>query len=261
MKTETYRSVLASLPRSEWDVYLMAESGLPGPRGNLELAQAAAALADEGQLARWRALAPGPAPVNSPQEFLVFCGVLGLGWALNNAPAQAAALKTLRLFASDPRWRTREAVAMALQHWGVSDAAGLLSVMDGWAEGSFFEQRAVVAAICEPAVLAQVEPEDVPIQGKIFDLLDRITRSFARAADRERRGNAGWEALKKGLAYAWSVAVAGLPAEGRPHFERQCASPDPDVRWVMRENLKKARLVRMDAAWAGFWKEKLERET
>ncbi len=105
---------------------------------------------------------------------------------------------------------------MALQHWGVNDAAGLLN---------------------------------------------RITLSFAGASDRQRRGNAGREALKKGLAYGWSVAVACLPAEGRLHFERQCASTDPDVRWVIRENLKKARLERMDAAWVEVCKERLERKT
>ncbi len=257
MKTDHYRSVLASLSRPDWDAYLMAESGLPGPRGNLELAQAAAGQADEGQLARWRALAPEQAPVNSPQEFLAFCGVLGLGWAITGSEeTDAAALKTLRAFASDPRWRTREAVAMALQHWGVLDTGGLLDEMEGWAEGNPFEQRAAVAAICEPAVLDQVRPDAAPLQRKVFDILDHITQSFAGAGTQERR-TAGWEALKKGLAYGWSVAVAGLPDEGRPRIERWFASNNPDVRRVMRENLQKARLERMDAGWVNDWKRKV----
>jgi hypothetical protein len=31
--------------------------------------------------------------------------------------------------------------------------------------------------------------------------------------------------------------------------EKWLADPDKDVRWIMRENLKKNRLVRMDADW------------
>ena len=42
-KTEDYRKKLREL--ESWDEYLLQESGLPGPRGNLELAQV---VADEG---------------------------------------------------------------------------------------------------------------------------------------------------------------------------------------------------------------------
>ena len=32
-------------------------------------------------------------------------------------------------------------------------------------------------------------------------------------------------------------------------MEHWLAGPDPDIRWIMRENLKKNRLVKMDAEW------------
>ncbi len=35
-------------------------------------------------------------------------------------------------------------------------------------------------------------------------------------------------------------------------------SPDKDVRWIMRENLKKNRLVRIDPGWAEEAKRRLE---
>ena len=143
---------------------------------------------------------------------------------------------------------------MALQHWGELDVGGLLAELESWAEGSPFEQRAAVAAICEPAVLERIEPGAAPLQRQVFDILDRNTLSFATAQDRR---SAGWQALKKGLAYGWSVAVAGLPAEGRPRIERWFASADPDVRRVMRENLQKARLERLDAGWVKYWKERV----
>ena len=227
--------------------------------------------AQRDQLGRWRRLTPAQAPVNSPQEFLVFCGVLVLGWAVTAAaePGQAearrAALQELRAFASDPRWRTREAVAMALQHWGAADLAGMLAEMGAWAGGDPFEQRAVVAAICEPAVLVKVERMGDPdaVQGTIFTILDHITADFSAVPGPESpegdagRRSAGFQALKKGLAYSWSVAVAYLPEQGRLRLERWFASSDPDLRWVMRENLKKARLERMDPDWVAYWKSKV----
>jgi hypothetical protein len=59
--------------------------------------------------------------------------------------------------------------------------------------------------------------------------------------------------LRQGLGYCWSVAVAALPEEGKPLMEKWCADPDPDIRWIMRENLRKNRLVRMDPAWSARW--------
>jgi hypothetical protein len=44
------------------------------------------------------------------------------------------------------------------------------------------------------------------------------------------------------------VAVAALPADGFARLEHWAASGDPDVRWLVRENLKKARLARADPA-------------
>ena len=262
-RIDDYRAILLTL--ADWDAYLMAESGLPGPRGNLELAQAAAELAGEADLARWRGLTVEAAPVNSAAEFLALCGVLGLRRGLldGNASDRQAALGALRAFAADPRWRTREAVAMALQSWGAAQLEEMLDEMANWAGGSPFEQRAAVAAICEPAVLGPFEAKSGPTpasarlrlqQEQVFDIMDRITDLFAGAAPPERRRE-GWQALKKGLAYGWSVAVAYLPQAGRPRLERWFTHPDRDVLWVMRENLKKNRLERMDAAWTAHWKE------
>ena len=95
-----------------WDAFLLKESGLPGPRGNIELAQT---VADEGDVAlfmRYLSYDAQAAPTNSPYEFLAFCGVLGMGRLL--AAGQFEALAVIRQTANDPRWRMREGVAMAL---------------------------------------------------------------------------------------------------------------------------------------------------
>jgi hypothetical protein len=58
-----------------------------------------------------------------------------------------------------------------------------------------------------------------------------------------------FKVLRQGMGYCWSVAVAALPDVGKPMMEKWLSSPDQDVRWIMKENLKKNRLVKMDADW------------
>ena len=110
-KVDDYREILNKL--EDWDEYLRAESGLPGPRGNLELAHAAADLGDRARFEHFLSFDPQRAPVNNPDEFLAFCGVEGLGRLI--AEGQTDLWPILRACASDPRWRIREATAMALQ--------------------------------------------------------------------------------------------------------------------------------------------------
>jgi len=43
--------------------------------------------------------------------------------------------------------------------------------------------------------------------------------------------------------------VSALPETGKPMMEKWLGSPNKNIRWVMNENLKKNRLVRMDANW------------
>ncbi|MFN8596284.1 MAG: hypothetical protein U0559_08895 [Anaerolineae bacterium] len=236
-----YRAKLRAL--DQWDEFLLAESGLPGPRANLELLQV---VADEGSrtlFKRYVALAANGDSTNSPQVYLVICGVVGLGRLL--AEGDHRPLATLRDLARDPRWRVREGVAMALQRWGDADLDALLAALKDWSRGTRLEQRAVVAAVCEPRLL-----RDRKQVKRILKLLDDITRSIVSAPDR----SAGdFKVLRQTLGYGWSVAVAALPEEGKHTLERWFVSIDSDVRWIMRENLKKTRLARLDAPWVKHW--------
>jgi 3-methyladenine DNA glycosylase AlkC len=240
-KIDDYRQTLRTL--DDWEPFLLRESGLPGPRGNLELAHAVAEEGDAALFQRLRSFDPLQAPTNSPYEFLAFCGVLGLGKLI--AQGQRAALEELRAYASDPRWRVREAVAQALQTYGDADMDALLNEMEAWSQGSPLEQRAAAAALCEPRLL--VEPAQVE---RVLHILDRITASLLEVEDRK---SDAFQALRKGLAYCWSVAVAAHPAAGKPLMEKWLASDDKDVRWIMKQNLKKNRLARMDATWVARW--------
>jgi hypothetical protein len=241
-KVDEYRARLHTL--TDWEPYLRAESGLPGPRGNLELAHTVAQEGNEALFCRWAALEPDRAPENTPDGFLVVCGVIGLGRVAAGTATQAvdkSRLSHLRSYAADPRWRVREAVAMALQLVGDADMDALLDEMERWAGGNPLEQRAAAAALCEPRLL-----HDAAHARRVLAILDIITSTIPSRPD--RRGEA-FKAFRKGLGYCWSVAVAALPAEGKPLMGKWLGHPDPDVRWIMRENLKKTRLERMDPDW------------
>ena len=130
---------------------------------------------------------------------------------------------------------------MALQRWGRVDMPALLKEMRAWSKGGFLEQRAAAAALCEPDLLSEAEAVR-----QVLAILDGITASMVEAQDRK---SDDFKALRKGMAYCWSVAAAALPGEGKAAMQRWFDSDDPDVRWVMKENLKKKRLERMDAKW------------
>ena len=256
-KTDDYRETLRKL--DDWDEYLRAESGLPGPRGNLELAHAAADLADRGRIEHFLTFDPGRAPVNSPDEFLAFCGVEGLGRLI--AEGQTDLWPTLRAYASDPRWRIREGVAMALQRVGQVDMNLLLDKMETWVAGDWLEMRAAAAGLAEPSLL-QEEQQIL----RALDILDRITSMVESAQERDdpvssrkniMKRDEDFKILCKGLSYCWSVVVAALPVQGKQFMERWFSSTDKDIHRIMKENLKKKRLERIDMDWVNLWKVKL----
>lgn len=239
--SDDYRQTLRGLDPTAWDAFLLAHSGLPGPRANLELLQAVADEADETTFRRRLEIDAARTPPETPDEFLPACGAVGLGRLA--ATGRRDVLADLRRHASDPRWRVREGVAMGLQRLGAADMPSLLAEMERWSTDGWLERRAVVAALCEPALLRH------PANARsVLDLLDALTRSVAEAASESRR-DPGYRVLRQALGYGWSVAVAALPDEGKPRLEHYLTCTDPDVRWIVRENLRKNRLKRLDAAW------------
>lgn len=240
-KANEYRTRLRLF--KNWDSYLLKNSGLPGPRGNIELAQV---VADEGNLQlfqRYITYTADKAPVNSPYEFLAFCGVVGLGRLL--ARGKLEHLNILRPHASDPRWRVREAVAMALQRFGDADMKGLIEEMQNWSQGTLLEQRAAAAGLCEPRLLNHAEHAR-----EVLQILDRITTSLEGI---DNRRDQDFLTLRKGLGYCWSVAVVALPEEGKKLMEKWLIKSDKDIQWIMKTNLKKARLARIDSEWVNKW--------
>jgi hypothetical protein len=214
---------------SRWIDYLDHHSGLPGPRGNLELV---AACGEEADLGRAEEL------IATGDEFAVVCGLVALGRLLGEGEPRHEAL--LHASASDARWRVREGVAMGLQRAGDTDLERAFSIAERWAiDTDPLVRRAAVAAVCEPRLLTEHG-----YAMRALALLDRVTAHLASLPGEARR-EPGVRTLRQALGYAWSVAIAAEPAEGLRCFAALASCDDPDVQWIVRENRRKARLKRL----------------
>jgi len=230
--------------------YLLEHSNLPGPRGNLELAAAFAELTAEQVLESpepmWRCcvqltgLSVEEAPANDPREFLAFCGTQAIG-AIGSVSSNYfhEAMTRLHTAASDSRWRIREAVAMGLQHLLARERDRTLAELAVWVQpGAWLAMRAVAAGVAEPPLLRDTQTARAALTLHVT-ILDQL-----QTAGAQERTSAAFKTLKQGLGYSLSVVVAALPPEGFAYLHQLAGSSDRDVQWILKENLKKARLTR-----------------
>ncbi len=242
--------------------YVIDHSNLPGRRGNLEMAWAFAdevgefCHAPDVSLRRsyvamewllWVLMNRHPpeqfgSDPDSPLQMPQFCGAIAFGeWAAAFQYIEAGVSMMFTL-AKSPLWRIREGVAMGLQRmlartWSPTiDRLRRASLNIGPEEW-----RALVAGIAEPDLL--VEPDHaldaLDLHYAALSYLRRLPES-SRRSDRVRM-------LRKALGYSVSVVVAAAPEAGFPLMRAWIAWDDPDVMWVIKENLTKKRL----SPWAG----------
>jgi hypothetical protein len=155
-------------------------------------------------------------------------------------------LPFLRKLASDPRWRIRESVVLALEIWGENERSLLFNEMDHWMDGNYYEIRAAICALCHPKFL---KSEKKAIQ--VLKYLDLIMKKLQQ---NPLRGKDGFRVLRLAMGYCWSVAVAALPAPGKKMMERWVETRDKDLLWIIKSNLNKNRLSRMDDIWVNRMK-------
>ena len=244
-RIETYKTILPGI--KDRIRYIKENSNLPGPRGNLELLQAIAEIGDESFFMECLTYDEHTTPSNTPGEFVACCGITGLGRII--AEGKDEYFETLKAYASDSRWRVREGVAFALQIVGKKDFSILVHPMEAWKKENLYVQRAIVAGLCEPALLKEKENT-----AWVLDLLYTITAGIQRLTDRK---DESLRVLKKGLGYGLSVAIAACPEKGKLIFEKLLQYEDRDIRWILRENLKKNRLIRTDPVWVERMNEEL----
>jgi hypothetical protein len=226
--------------------YLTLNSNLPGPRGNLELAEAFADVvkdyAGKEPQKLWNLclkltqFSLVEAPVNSPKEFLVFCGARGVGALGASQETFQKAMSRLKELASDPRWRTKEGVAMAIQNMIEKQPQKTLREIEGWIESNWLAMRAVAAGVAEPALL-----KDKQTAKSAFELHKKI---FAKIVATQERKSAEFKTLKQGLGYSLSVVTCAIPREGFEYMRQLIDKQDAGVLWIVKENLKKNRLIK-----------------
>ncbi len=255
-KTEQYASELTGLladylqneNHCQLVAYLLKHSSLPGPRGNLELAEALSRSIAHSKPSAvqsfWNlclelaSMEPARAPVNDPQEFLVFCGTRGLGMiAAGTEGFYDPATQRLHDLARDPRWRVREAVAMALQDLIAVQPVATLQVLGTWIQANdWLAMRAVVAGVAEPRLL-----RDPSVTVTALELHRQVLAHMIASHIRSEP----FKVLRKALGYTLSVVTATLPDAGFAYLRILAASDDKDVLWIVRENLKKSRLTKV----------------
>lgn len=228
--------------------YIQQNSNLPGPRGNLELAAALAAITvqfkGKDHPAAWSffaslaGISAEEGPINSAAEFLPFCGVTGAGaLAANVVEYLPEALVIIRRAANDTRWRMREAVAATLLRLALAHPEPVLAELETWVAGdSLLEWRAVAAGVADPALgknsrLAQwALIQHRQILNRLLQVQNRRTEEFTT--------------LRQALGYTLSLVVQVLPAEGFALMAELIRRQDKDALWIVKENLKKNRLIR-----------------
>lgn len=129
---------------------------------------------------------------------------------------------------------------MAVQRAADDDPGRAFALCERWAtDPDPLVRRAAVAAVCEPRLL-----RDPAFARRALVILDGITSGVARSPAEHRRLPSN-RTLRQAIGYGWSVVVAALPNEGMEAFGRWGSDPDPDIIWIVRENLKKNRLKRV----------------
>jgi hypothetical protein len=237
--------------------YLIDHSSLPGKRANLELI---AAFADEvaaictapdvslhrGYISMqwliWRLLNRYPPALygrdpDSPLQMPQICASVALGeWASAFKQIELGVSLLLDL-ADSPLWRIREGVAMGFQRmfdraWASTYRRMSRRSLDARA----YEWRALIAGIAEPRLLT--DPVHA-LDG--LDLHYNALAYFRRLPPDSRRSDPV-RTLRQALGYSVSVVVAAAPDAGFPLMQAWALWADPDITWIIRENLKKNRL-------------------
>ena len=231
------------------EYYLREQSRLPGARANLELVSSLSnllvAIVPEQPEQVWMLihyLVQDEKQIvsNTPDEFVILCGVVALGaCGAVRTEWHTDVFDMMKLFACSKSWRVREGVAMGLQRMlPAAPQETIECLIELATRGNCFQQRASIAAIAEPPLL-----QDHVLIDAALTIQCIVLERFRELAKVDRKREDG-RALRQALGYTLSVVTAATPEKGFA-LMRQCATwDDPDINWILRENLKKKRLAK-----------------
>jgi len=231
------------------EFYLREQSHLPGARANLglmnDLSNLMAAVVgkrphDVRALLRYLVRDEESLKSNTPDEFVVMCGVVSFGACAAVYPDWCPEVfLLLGDFTCSSSWRVREGSAIGFQRLlsaAPEETIAYLRILAS--EGNYLQQRACIAALAEPPLLHTDEMKEAAL-----DIQRTILQRFREIPLIERKRE-DVKVLRQATAYTISVIVAALPEQGFA-LMCECASwGDPDITWALRENLKKKRLAK-----------------
>lgn len=214
------------------DEFIVSNANLPGPRANLELAFALADIYDNiDVLIEWTGITEDQADVNDPRSFLAFCSAVCLGMTYTKKKDNRI-IAILKNLANDGRWRMREAVAFGFQKIGEANFNELRKIFSAWIKGSNnLEKRAILVSLAHPPFLNEENAEFC------FEMTDVVLKEMDREKD--------FEVLRKGLEFTISVFAAANTKLGFS-FINKCIGKDKVIDKLLKENLKKNRLLKKD---------------
>lgn len=235
--------------RRPLEYYLREQSRLPGTRANLELVSNLSSLLiavvpeqpdQVWMLLNYLVRDEKTVTSNTPDEFVVLCGVVALGACATVRPEwHIEVFELLGDFARSSAWRVREGVAMAFQRLLPAAPQETVEYLIELAtKGNCLQQRASITAIAEPSLLHTPAMIDaaLTIQRLVLERLHALPVAVRKRED--------VRVLRQALGYTLSVVAAATPEKGFA-LMRECAGwGDSDINWVLRENLKKKRLAK-----------------
>jgi hypothetical protein len=210
--------------------FIIDNSNLPGPRGNLELIFGLAEIYDDlDVLLRWTKITEKQADVNNPKSFLPICSAVCLG-KIYTKTKDRQIIAILKQLANDGRWRMREAVAFGFQLIGEDDFNELKTIFSQWIKKSNnFEKRAMLVALAHPKFLNEENSKFC------FEIAEIVLKEM----DRENN----FDVLRKGLEFTISVFASANLKSGF-NFMKRWIGKDKVIDKIIRENLKKNRVAR-----------------
>ncbi len=244
--TKIFNEFLETKDDSLVQEYLIKNSRLPSPRANLELAYSLDELIltfnENKKDELWKLffklsqITAEAAPMNDPKEFLSYCGIFGIGSIANNYHSYLfESLKILKKAAIDKRWRTREATAHVLAKLIKTYKGKVIDRILPWIkEKNWLLIRAVAGAFAVPKLL-----EDPNIANTAFELHINIIELILKEKNRKHHE---FRSARKGFAYTFSTVVLALPEKGFQFLESLTLIDDVDIRWILKQNLRKNRL-------------------
>lgn len=231
------------------DLYrqLELQSGLPGPRVNMNLGIAFAhecarlgPKVDELTYAMAN-LPPDEARGASGKEFLSVCGVLAIGARAMLAKGSSAldlALSLLEEKADDPRFRVRDAVPTALAMIGSRMKEQLADRAETWMD-RYFQAAAAVRALADPRWL---ETFGYDAHGQPIHLL-HLAFVLAHEAPRSAFRYPGHKALVEALGWTPKAVARRFPQQ---MFDRYAIWAEyvkvPELREAILKNLDDAQI-------------------